>query len=241
MADSTASELRAGTVRRIRGTRASRMAGATSGDPQLMAAGAPARRSCPLASSQTSPLLLNAGASYSEPRRPTVRISFSSMGQGCKSPQLHRVLAGQAACSSFCGSTWEQELQAFGSAARAQVRWQVLARTTSSGMNCTCWCWCRALATSSRRSSAATLPSRCRGWRTEVSGTAAAPANSMSSYPTMARSSGTRMPRAAGQQIRQLAVYPVQQAGAQQILDVAVAGGKHGFRSDRADKADKGE
>jgi hypothetical protein len=82
----------------------------------------------------------------------------------------------------------------------------------------------------------------CRGWRTEVSGTAAAPANSMSSYPTMARSSGTRMPRAAGQQIRQLAVYPVQQAGAQQqILDVAVAGGKHGFRSDRADKADKGE
>ena len=28
-------------------------------------------------------------------------------GQGFKSPQLHRVLAGQTPCSSFCRSTWE--------------------------------------------------------------------------------------------------------------------------------------
>ena len=39
----------------------------------------------------------------------------------------------------------------------------------------------------------AARPSSCRGWRTDDRGTAAAAAKSMSSYPTIATSSGTVM------------------------------------------------
>ena len=49
-------------------------------------------------------------------------------------------------------------------------------RATSSGSRTTCWCRCSGLSASSSTSSAARRPSSWRGWRTEVSGTAAAPA-----------------------------------------------------------------
>ena len=56
------------------------------------------------------------------------------------------------------------------------------ARTTSSGWNSTCWwTWASSASLSAKSSSAAVRPSSWRGWRTELSGTAAAPANSMSS------------------------------------------------------------
>ena len=74
----------------------------------------------------------------------------------------------------------------------------VEARATSSGWNTTCWCRCCSSVVSASSSWAAVRPSSSRGCRTEVSGTAAAEANSMSSYPTMARSPGTRQPGADG-------------------------------------------
>ena len=55
------------------------------------------------------------------------------------------------------------------------------ARATSSGVKSTCRWVCSGLVASSSTSSAAVRPSSWRGWRTEVSGTAAAAANSMSS------------------------------------------------------------
>ena len=56
-------------------------------------------------------------------------------------------------------------------------------RTTSSGCSSTCWCRCRSACppVSSSSSRVASAPSVAVGWRTEVSGTAAAAANSMSS------------------------------------------------------------
>src|SRR5438034_8259308 len=58
----------------------------------------------------------------------------------------------------------------------------LLARATSSGLNtkrrCSCW---SGRSASSSSSSAAARPSWYLGWRTEVSGTAASAANSMSS------------------------------------------------------------
>jgi hypothetical protein len=55
-------------------------------------------------------------------------------------------------------------------------------RTISSGSKITCWCWWLSPAAASSSSIlAAVRPSCWRGWRTEVSGTAAAAAKSMSS------------------------------------------------------------
>ena len=65
-------------------------------------------------------------------------------------------------------------------------------RTTSCGSNTSCSCRWSSPRASSSSSSAARRPSSWRGLRTEDSGTAAAAAKSMSSYPTIAKSSGTR-------------------------------------------------
>lgn len=66
-------------------------------------------------------------------------------------------------------------------AARPSTVGVVERRTTSSGTNSTCWCSWSGLPASSSSSSAAVAPSWRRGCRTDVSGTAAASANSMSS------------------------------------------------------------
>ncbi len=57
------------------------------------------------------------------------------------------------------------------------------------------------------------------GWRTEVSGTVAAAANSMSSYPTMARSSGTLTPGR---------VHELEHAEGQQVVGAEDGGGPLG-------------
>jgi hypothetical protein len=57
----------------------------------------------------------------------------------------------------------------------------VEALATNSGVNVTWVCACSGFVASSMTSWAAVRPSSWRGWRTDVSGTAAAAANSMSS------------------------------------------------------------
>ena len=68
----------------------------------------------------------------------------------------------------------------------------VEARTTSSGWSTG---WRSTTSSPARMRSTAMVPRSWRGWRTLVNGTAAMDANSMSSYPTIARSSGTASPR----------------------------------------------
>ena len=63
----------------------------------------------------------------------------------------------------------------------AESQPSVEALATNSGVNVTWVCACSGFVASSMTSWAAVRPSSWRGWRTDVSGTAAADANSMSS------------------------------------------------------------
>jgi hypothetical protein len=118
------------------------------------------------------------GATDQSSSRPAHRTSNREDGHPPGQPRWTHLVAGRR---SRDPRTRELAEYAAHVEPPAETQPSVEALATNSGVNVTCVCACSGFVASSMTSWAAVRPSSWRGWRTDVSGTAAADANSMSS------------------------------------------------------------